>query len=589
LGVREYAWSALNEDIPDMEVVDGGMIAFAFGYYWRFAGAVGAAMVNGINSIWRSANGVDWTLYADHDASPPTSGAGARFKRRHWFGCEVVDIDGVVYVYVLGGDASCSDHEEFSGSPSNGYQTDIWRWRGPGYDWERVLESDDAPFAGCMLTVFGQSPGVLWAFGGMDGLLGEESMTIHNWLFKSTDWGFTWNTVQADRAAGATYPSPRGQVNRLAYFLGRMWLVGGGTYDGPGHPDREYFKEVWSFSPATPTVWTQHSVAPFETTEYNSVEVFDGRLWNLGGYHGEENDGDDGFNTNGAWSSVDGERWCREETPLWPPSHADGTCVHGTTLLRVSGNSDCTLVKTTSYALTASDLVEATPDAARANWTAASKTLSGSDVVQLTDTTDNGHHLDTPGAAPAWNETDEDYGGAPSVENAGAGRFLATINAVDLSSFVLVMALRPVSTSGFFYYCYAISSGNYLYIGGNQTAGRTALSVAVSRGGNTMGSNALDVGNSPDIPHIVTLIYDGTLLGTRVRIDGADQQLVFTGNAPGTGAFDAVLNILSANDGTGNKAGSFAAGTIYPPMSLAKVRAAERAMRDAYPYPLTAP
>ncbi len=443
-----------------------------------------------------------------------------------------------------------------------------------------------------MLNVFGQSPGALWAFGGQDGFLSENPATRHNWLFKSTDWGFTWTTVQADRAASSTYPSVRGQTNRLAYFLGEMWLVAGGSTETLSDPDRHAYREVWSFPVDGGTVWTQHETPPWEAVEYNTVLVFTGRLWTIGGYFVDEV-GSSGHNTGNCWSTADGRRWIRHETPLWLASHADGACVNGNVLARVGGNSDY-MAPSTAYAFTATTAGPATAiDTPRAAWDAAVKTLSGSNVDRLTDTSGNEHHLEHLGGGVApWNATDEDFGDAPSAESTGGAltKFLGTVDAIDLSAFALTMVVRIDDTAGNFYVCYAIDAPDYFYVYGTFSAsGRLSLQIAISRGGILTAGTAADLFVPGDIAHVLTFIYDGTSAGTKVRVDGADMSsLTMNGNDAGTGAFDAALHFFSDNTGDAARAATMAAARVYAP-DIVQVRAHEPELRDAYPYKLTIP
>lgn len=107
-----------------------------------------------------------------------------------------------------------------------------------------------------------------------------------------------------------------------------------------------------------------------------------------------------------------------------------------------------------------------------------------------------------------------------------------------------------------------------------------------------------DMAYDPSIPHLLTVIYDGTKEGTKVRLDGADQSqgpvahtgaMEMSGDDTGTGAFSTVLDFFADNTGDGEKAGKFAEARLYPLMSLDKVRTVEREMLAAYPYTLTAP
>lgn len=75
-------------------------------------------------------------------------------------------------------------------------------------------------------------------------------------------------------------------------------------------------------------------MAPWLPREYHSVEVFDGKLWVIGGCH------ESTCNSNDAWYSSDGETWegiSTVRSPL-PLSHADGVAVGPDSLIFAGGN-----------------------------------------------------------------------------------------------------------------------------------------------------------------------------------------------------------------------------------------------------------
>ncbi len=576
---------------------DGAMAIFHASKYWLMGGWNPGQFSGGVdttNQILSSTDATTWTQALAHNASPPTSGAGARWKRRHFGGCLKHTHDSVEYVYVLAGDHLTSTDPDFSGSPSNGYQSDIWRTTDPGGDWTRVATSGSVPFAGRMLIVFGSSPGALWAFGGMKGILNETPSARYNDLFRSLDGGATWTTILANGSASSTRPSGRGIINKMPYWNGRIWLVSGGTYDGPDYPTRDYFREVWSFDPNNPGLgFTKHSKPPFLGTEYNSVEVFDGRLFLFGGYS-------HGINTRTVWSTADGERWIRHATPPWPHSHADATCVNGSTLLHATGNGDIAAGTMHSHVLVVSSFVAPLLPTPRGIWKMSNAVLSGSNIVRVPDSSVGGSGLElrpnTTGDA-TYNATDDNFGNKPSAQGDG-GHFLHTASPIDgtpanidLSSCSIFIVAKPDATDGLFYFAYALltSPTRYVYFASNRTGAddhETTLAMDVLRGGvNTTGSQAglVDV---EDVAHIYMLHYDGTAAGSGIWIDGA-KTLVdtgsLTGNA-GTGAFSAPLYILSDNGGTGSKGGRVAEIRVYPALTATEQEAVLRELRDAYPY-----
>jgi hypothetical protein len=141
----------------------------------------------------------------------------------------------------------------------------------------------------------------MWVVGGQTGLAGEDTSVdptlFHNDVWRSPD-GIVWTEVVGDAPAGPTRWSGRGMASKLVEFQGRMWLLGGGTYDTPDQPVRQYLSEVWSTTDGE--AWTQHSSPPWQGRQYHTVEVFDDRLWVIGGCQHT-------ICNNDAWYSDDGE------------------------------------------------------------------------------------------------------------------------------------------------------------------------------------------------------------------------------------------------------------------------------------------
>ena len=131
------------------------------------------------------------------------------------------------------------------------------------------------------------------------------------------------------RVTGAAPLAARDGAGALS-FKGKMWILGGGTYDTPEAPQRKFFNDVWSTEDGLH--WKCHTAAaPWHPRQYHEVAVFDGRLWVMEGW----NRG----NRNDVWHSADGERW--EELPRtpWNPRHAASVFVHDDALWMVAGNN----------------------------------------------------------------------------------------------------------------------------------------------------------------------------------------------------------------------------------------------------------
>jgi hypothetical protein len=226
--------------------------------------------------------------------------------------------------------------------------------------------------------------------------------------------------------------------------------------------------------------------------------------------------------------------------------------------------------------------------AARATWDVGDAVLDGTDIESIPDGTGNGHHLvpETLGDA-TYNAEDEDFGGAPSAESDG-GHFLHTVDAVDLSSFTLFLVMKPEASAGLFYYCYAVDGGEYVYASSSPGSfiHESVVGLAIARGMAETVGGAGSALEQDDLAHIYTIHYDGTADGSFVRIDGsiaAPDETPFSGDA-GTGVWSKVLHILSDDAGDGDKPGTFAAGRLYPALTLAQIQAVENELRTAYPY-----
>ena len=113
---------------------------------------------------------------------------------------------------------------------------------------------------------------------------------------------------------------------------GRIWILGGGTYDTPKVPQRKYFNDVWSS--ADGIHWKEHAkAAPWAARQYHDVAVWDGRLWVMEGYH------KDGGNRKDVWHSADGVNWYEVPNTPWAPRHAASVFVHDGSLWMVAGNN----------------------------------------------------------------------------------------------------------------------------------------------------------------------------------------------------------------------------------------------------------
>jgi hypothetical protein len=154
-----------------------------------------------------------------------------------------------------------------------------------------------------------------------------------------------------------------------AIFNGRMWLLGGGTYDTVSEPGRRFSNDVWSSGDGI--TWNlEAATTPWDPRSYHDVAVYDERLWvlsgcNFGGSTLEEKmyrtvdqctsernanpadstlkanprSGRPDSNRNDVWWSSDGKEWHEVEGAPWLPRHANSVFVFDDSLWMVSGNN----------------------------------------------------------------------------------------------------------------------------------------------------------------------------------------------------------------------------------------------------------
>ena len=160
----------------------------------------------------------------------------------------------------------------------------------------------------------------------MPGFAGADEKFYRDvWTTKN---GIDWKQVIPEEP----YWSPRGMIGGSAVMNGRIWILGGGTYDTPTTPTRKFYNDVWSS--ADGVHWTQHtSSAPWHPRQYHDVAVWDDKLWVMEGYH------QNGGNRKDVWYSSNGSDWTElPETP-WAPRHAASLVVHDGNLWMIAGNN----------------------------------------------------------------------------------------------------------------------------------------------------------------------------------------------------------------------------------------------------------
>jgi hypothetical protein len=250
------------------------------------------------SEVWSSVDGVEWELQGH-----------APWEGRHTAGYGVHR----GRMWIVGGDCN-----------QGHYQNDVW-CTSDGVDWECVC--DPVPWAPRALHYAVVHDDALWVIGGQTlPEFADAEERFHADVWRSTD-GSDW-----ERVCDAAPWTPRGMIGASAVQAGRIWLLGGGTYDTPTTPQRRFYNDVWSTTDGVD--WRQHTdAAGWHPRQYHEVAAWDGRLWVLEGWHG------DGGNRNDVWHSGDGVSWTEVADTPWATRHAASVYVYEDALWVVAGNN----------------------------------------------------------------------------------------------------------------------------------------------------------------------------------------------------------------------------------------------------------
>jgi len=296
-------WEAVNLDAPFAARDGAGLLSYA-GRLWLLGGWNPLNKVNFpkiCNSeVWSSVDGVDWRLETRQ----------AAFEGRHTAGYVVHDGK----MWIVGGDII-----------QRHYQPDVWN-SDDGVNW--TLVNENVPWGQRALHHTVAFAGKIWVMGGqtLPQFVSSEPRTIfYNDVWCSED-GVNWQQVTPNASW-----EPRGMIGGSAVLNGRMWILGGGTYDTPEFPvPRKFYNDVWSSEDGMH--WERHvEHCPWQARSYHEVAAFDGRLWVM--------EGDSCGNRNDVWYSADGINWHELPNTPWPPRHAASVVVHNNALWMIAGNN----------------------------------------------------------------------------------------------------------------------------------------------------------------------------------------------------------------------------------------------------------
>jgi hypothetical protein len=298
----DYRWTPVNEKAPFAPRDGAGALTFN-GRMWLLGGWNPFDKINFpkvCNSeVWSSADGVGWTRHLKQ----------APWEPRHTAGYAIHDNK----MWIVGGDAN-----------QGHYQHDVWSSH-DGVDWR--LATDRVPWGPRVLHHTVSFKNRLWVFGGQTlPQFAPEKEAFYADAWCSSD-GAEWHKM-ADNLPWA----PRGMIGGAAVLHDKIWLLGGGTYDTPLKPDRNFYNDVWSSTDGVN--WQQTaSKTPWTPRQYHDVITFDNRLWVTQGYNAK------GGNRNDVWHSADGINWEEVPNTPWAPRHASGLYVHDNALWMIAGNN----------------------------------------------------------------------------------------------------------------------------------------------------------------------------------------------------------------------------------------------------------
>lgn len=262
------------------------------------------------NDVWNSTNGRDWTLVRDNTFGFPAFDPAREWEGRHTAGYAVYKDK----MWIIGGD------------PLQGhYQNDVWNST-DGKTWTHVNPGRDVPWGPRVLFYTVVHDGRIWIMGGQttpEYAPAEER--FYNDVWTTTD-GVEWTQLIPEEPCW----SPRGLIGGSAVHNGRIWILGGGTYNTPERPQRLFYNDVWSSEDGVH--WTRHlEQAPWHPREYHDVAVWDGKLWVMEGWNQE--------NRNDVWYSADGVKWHEVPNTPWKIRHAASVFVYDDALWMVAGNN----------------------------------------------------------------------------------------------------------------------------------------------------------------------------------------------------------------------------------------------------------
>ena len=319
LSAAEYEWSKVTMNAEFAPRDGAGALSYR-GSMWLLGGWNPSPAVREFfpricnNEVWNSTDGATWTLVKPNTFKDQSFDATADWEGRHTAGYAVYRDR----MWIIGGDAN-----------QGHYQNDVWS-SADGQHWEFVNRDKTLPWAPRVLHYTVVHNDRMWVIGGqtMPGFAAPRTLeTFYRDIWTTQD-GVNWTEVKPQEPCW----SARGMIGGSAVLNGRIWVLGGGTYDTPQTPSRKFHNDVWSS--ADGIHWTQHTeAAPWSPRQYHDVAAWDDKLWVLEGYH------KDSGNRKDVWYSSDGVEWHEVPDSPWKPRHAASVFVHNDAIWMVAGNN----------------------------------------------------------------------------------------------------------------------------------------------------------------------------------------------------------------------------------------------------------
>jgi len=266
------------------------------------------------NEVWNSADGKTWSLVKQNSFKDQSFDPTADWEGRHTAGYAVFRNK----MWIIGGDVN-----------QGHYQNDVWNST-DGLHWNLVNRDKPLPWAPRALHYTVVHNDRIWVIGGqtMPAFAKDNATEAFYRDIWTTQDGINWTEVTPQEPCW----SMRGMIGGSAVHDGRIWILGGGTYDTPQTPFRRFHNDVWSS--ADGVHWKLHTdAAPWAARQYHDVAVWDDQLWVLEGYNQELG------NRNDVWHSADGVEWQEIPDTPWKPRHAASVYVHDDALWMVAGNN----------------------------------------------------------------------------------------------------------------------------------------------------------------------------------------------------------------------------------------------------------